>query len=126
METFSNVDALLLHRSPRSRGGKRGQGAHTLNHTLAQRLRSFWAGAWAELWLDLEVSVAGVAKKVQAKSQMAEDKRTVTVMQELLRHNAVSKAISRISKPMRFADGADVPGRLQDMFPSPVGPGATC
>ena len=116
---FSNVDALLLHRCPRSRGGKRGQGAHSLNHTLAQRLRSFWAGAWGELWLDLEISVRGAAKRAQAKSQEAEDKRTVTAMQELMRHNAVSKALSRISDPMRFAAGTDVPQRLQDMFPQP-------
>ena len=67
--------------------------------------------------------LGGCCWKVSApstsRSQESKDKRTVSTIQGLLAHDAISKAIGRVKEPMRFARGEDVPERLQNMFPRP-------
>ncbi|CAK0874384.1 unnamed protein product [Prorocentrum cordatum] len=55
----------------------------------------------------------------QSAAAAAED---VRVIEHFVANKAVSKALARAHAPMRFAQGDDVPRRLQDMFPRPARP----
>ena len=57
------VDAMLFSRPPRFRGGKKGQGAASLNRLLSGRLRSFWSGDWMQLCLEVETNATKTDKK---------------------------------------------------------------
>lgn len=47
-------------------------------------------------------------------------KQIVSIIDQCLEHGAISKALGRVSRPLRFASGNDVPARLQEMFPQPL------
>jgi hypothetical protein len=122
------VDAMLLSRPPRFRGGKKGQGAASLNRLLSGRLRSFWSGDWMQLWLEVETNATKTDRNPVVDSTTSEatmSKQIVNVIDQCLEHGAVSKALGRVSRPLRFASGDDVPARLQEMFPRPLGPAAS-
>ena len=118
---LGSIDAMLFHRPPKTRGGRKGQGAATLNKLFTERLRAFWAGDWLQLWIDVECTVMKSANSQKAlSSPEAVDKRTVEVIDQYLERNAVSKAIARVAEPLHFASGSSVPSRLRSMFPKPM------
>ena len=89
---------MLFHRPPKTRGGRKGQGAATLNKLFTERLRAFWVRDWLQLWIDVECAVMKSANSQKAlSSPEAVDKRTVEVIDEYLERDAVSKAIARVA-----------------------------
>ena len=105
------ADGILFHKPPRTRGGRRGQGNATLNAMFTERLRGFWSGDWVPLWAEVEATVSNTQGKqpAQSRSQESLGKRMVSEIETMLRHNAVSRALGRVSRPVRFATGDAVP-----------------
>ena len=80
-----------------------------------------------QLWLEVETNATKTDKNPVVDSTTSEatmSKQIVNVIDQCLEHNAVSKALGQVSQPLRFASGDDVPTRLQEMFPHPLGPAA--
>lgn len=114
-------DAILFHKPPRMRGGRRGQGNASLNALFTERLRGFWSGDWVPLWTEVEATVSDTLGKRPAQSRSEESlgKRMVSEIETMLQHNAVSRALGRVSRPVRFARGDAVPDWLRGLYPMP-------
>jgi hypothetical protein len=110
-------EALMMSVMPRKRGGKRGQGLHDINATYSSRLRNFWSGAWVQLLSEMDVVQQHTAGKPVNKSEGARLTQEASTIQSLIKGQAVSKAISRVSSPLEFATGPLVPQKVKDKFP---------
>ena len=119
---LSMFDALMFCVAPRKRGGKRGQGAHTMNALYSSRLRSFWAGAWTQLLSELDVAQQVSLARPVNRSPQIQIAKDASIVQSLFQHEAVSKALSRATSPMEFARGEQVPAQLQAKFPRVLTP----
>ena len=121
---FFMIDAIMFHKPPKLRGGKRGQGAATLNALFTNRLRSFWSGDWVPLWTEVEATIVNSVRSTAAKSRSQESsaKRLVHEVETLIQHDAISRALGKVNRPLRFAQGATVPERLRAMYPKPQNP----
>ena len=118
------IDAMLFHKPPKLRGGKRGQGAATLNVLFTNRLRSFWSGDWVPLWTEVEATIVSSTRSTAAKSRSLESnaKRLVQEVEAMIQHEAISRALGKVNRPLRFAQGVGVPEQLRNMYPQPQSP----
>ena len=112
----STFDAMMLSIMPRQRNGRRGQGVHGANAIYSSRFRAFWSGAWVQLLAELDAAQQHTNAKPINRSDKVQMVREASTIQSLFTGRAVSKAISRVSTPLRFATGFEVPDQLRNKF----------